>query len=129
MKSRSISPVGLIAISAVISLTTALTAGNYPQGNSPSGTYEAANYPYAEQIVTISDTLIYGGPTAPTGEVTFTLNGSAYTATCTGAGSPRTCTYAVPSTTIAALTTQGYTVTAAYTADANYNDRAGLQRR
>ena len=73
------------------------------------------------QIVTISDSLSYAGATAPTGEVTFTLNGSSYTATCTGAGSPRTCTYAVPAATIAALTAQSYTVTAAYTADANYN--------
>ena len=78
------------------------------------------------QIVTISDTLIYGGATAPTGAVTFTLNGTPYTATCTGASSPRTCTYAVSAATIAALTTQGYTVTAAYAADANYNAASGV---
>ncbi len=78
------------------------------------------------QIVTISVSLSYAGATAPTGAITFTLNGSPYTATCTGAGSPRTCIYAVPAATIAALTAQGYTVTAAYTADANYNATSGL---
>ena len=58
----------------------------------------------ASQIITISDSLTYPITTAPTGAVAFTLNGSAYTATCTGSSSPLICTYAVPATTIAALT-------------------------
>jgi hypothetical protein len=77
------------------------------------------------QIVTISDSLSYAGAIAPTGAVTFTLNGASYTATCTGATSPLSCTYAVPAATIAALTPQGYTLSAAYTADTNYNATPG----
>jgi len=79
----------------------------------------------ASQIITISDSLTYPITTAPTGAVAFTLNGSAYTATCTGSSSPLICTYAVPATTIAALTPQSYTVTAAYAGDANYSAVTG----
>jgi sugar lactone lactonase YvrE len=77
------------------------------------------------QVVTISDSLSYPGTPAPAGAVTFTLNGVTYTATCTGTSSPLSCTAEVPSATVASLAIQNYTVTAAYTADTNYNAASG----
>lgn len=77
------------------------------------------------QIITITDTLAYTAATAPTGTVTFTLNSVGYPATCTGSVTPLTCTASVPAATIAALAVNVYTVTAAYTTDANYSAATG----
>ncbi len=74
--------------------------------------------------VTISDTLTYGG-VQPTGAVKFVLNGVSYTATCTTAGSPETCSVTVPAATIAALAVNTYTVTVSSAADSTYNAATG----
>jgi len=76
------------------------------------------------QVVTISDTVTYGG-VQPTGAVKFVLHSVTYTATCTTAGSPETCSYAVPAATIAAFAVGSYIVTTALTADTNYNSATG----
>jgi hypothetical protein len=77
------------------------------------------------QAITISDTVAYTGPAAPTGAVTYTLNGVGYTATCTGSSSPLTCSATVPGATIAALAVNSYTVTAAIAAAGNYGAATG----
>ncbi|HUA97161.1 MAG TPA: Ig-like domain repeat protein [Terracidiphilus sp.] len=80
----------------------------------------AATEPYGtNQPITINDTLSYSGP-QPTGAVAYTLNGVRYMATCTTAGSPETCTAAVPAATIAALPVAVYTVPGSFAGDANY---------
>jgi len=86
----------------------------------------AATEPYGtSQAITIADTLAYTGATKPTGTFTFTLNGLAYTASCTGSASPLSCTATVPAGTIAALPVASYTVTAAIAADTNYYAATG----
>jgi large repetitive protein len=81
----------------------------------------AAAEPFGtSQIVTINDTLAYTGSTAPSGTVTYTLNGVSYTASCSGTGTPLTCTANIPAAVVAALSSTGYIATAAYTADINY---------
>jgi hypothetical protein len=81
----------------------------------------AATEPYGtNQAITITDTLTYTGGTKPTGAVSFTLNGVAYAASCTGTASPLSCTATVPATAVAVLPVAVYTVTAASVADSNY---------
>lgn len=82
----------------------------------------------SSQIVTISDTLNFNGGTAPTAtNVTYVLNGVSYSPiSCTLVGTTsETCTANVPAATIAALGLNNYTVTAAFTADTNYNAATG----
>jgi uncharacterized repeat protein (TIGR03803 family) len=86
-----------------------------PAATEPQGTSVA---------VTISDTVTYNSA-QPTGAVTFVLNGTTYTATCTTTGSPETCSATVPAATIAALTRNSYTVTASLAADSNYTATTG----
>jgi hypothetical protein len=75
--------------------------------------------------VAISESVSYPGSAAPTGAVTFVLNGVTYTATCTGSSSPLSCTATVPAATVAALAANSYTVTAAFAGDTNYKSAAG----
>jgi hypothetical protein len=86
----------------------------------------AASEPFGtSQAITISDTLSWVGiGQAPSGAVTFVLNGVTYTATC-GSSSPATCSATVPAATIAALPGGTYPVTAAYATDTNYNAATG----
>jgi hypothetical protein len=85
-----------------------------PAATEPQGT---------SQAITISDTLTYSGP-APTGAVTYVLNGVTYTASC-GSTSPATCTATVPAATIAALGVNAYTVTAGLAAGGGYSATSG----
>ncbi|HZL28526.1 MAG TPA: Ig-like domain repeat protein [Acidobacteriaceae bacterium] len=79
-----------------------------------------ATEPYGtNQAVTISDTLSYSGG-QPGGAVTYVLNLVSYTATCTAAGSPETCSATVPAATIAALAVGAHIVTGSFAGDNNY---------
>ena len=78
----------------------------------------------ASQSITIATTVTYSG-SQPTGVLTFTFNGIGYTATCTTAGSPETCSATVPAATIAALSASSYPVTAALAADSTYSAATG----
>ena len=98
---------------------TALTATFGTMSFSPSATETVGT----NQAITISDTLTYSGP-APTGAVTYVLNGVTYTATC-GSSSPATCSATVPGATIAALAVNTYTVTAALAAAGDYGAASG----
>jgi subtilase family serine protease len=85
-----------------------------PAATEPQGT---------SQAITISDILTFSGA-APTGAVTYVLNGVTYTATC-GTTSPATCSATVPAATIAALAANAYTVTASLAAGGGYNATTG----
>ena len=71
--------------------------------------------------VAITALLSYPVSIAPTGSPTITVGGTTLNATCTGTGSPRTCT-AMFST--ASLTGGQTTITANYAGDANYTASA-----
>jgi CSLREA domain-containing protein len=104
---------GMESNAVTVAVPTAASFGTMtfsPAATEPQGTSVA---------VTISDTVTYNGA-QPSGAVTFTLNGVGYAATCTTAGSPETCSATVPAATIAALTRNSYSVTAALAADSVY---------
>ena len=73
----------------------------------------------SNQAVTIVDTLYYSDA-PPTGAVVYVFNGVSYTAVCTGATSPETCSAVVPAATISALPVQTYSVTGSFAGNAGY---------
>lgn len=73
---------------------------------------------YGTASATLTATFAYSGPVAPTGAVTFTVNGTAITATCTSAAGVRTCTATDTATTSLAPGT--YPIAVSQAADTNY---------
>jgi hypothetical protein len=83
----------------------------------PTITVDSSSAVYgAETSVMLTASIAYDDM-APTGAVTFTVNGNTLTASCTGASSPLTCT---ASYSTSALNAGSYTIAATIAADANY---------
>ena len=88
---------------------------------SPTVSVSSASLVYGATTASLTATVAYTGPAAPTGVLTFAVNGSATgvgTVACTGTTSPLTCkaTYTVPAT----LAPGSYAITATVAADTNY---------
>jgi hypothetical protein len=67
---------------------------------------------------TLTTTISYTGALAPTGVVTFTVNSTNFTGTCTATAGVRTCTATDNAT--AGLAVGGYSIAVSEAADANY---------
>ena len=97
-----------------MSATARLTVINV----TPAVTVSSATATFGSATTTLSATVAYAAATAPTGAFTFQVDGGvAVVASCTGTGSPRTCTASYPTGTLTAGT---HTITGAQAADATY---------
>ena len=73
---------------------------------------------YGDTPTTLTSSVAYTGPSAPSGAVTIQVDsGTTLTATCTGASSPLSCTV---SYVTGSLTTGSHTITALLASDTNY---------
>jgi hypothetical protein len=91
----------------------------------PGVTVSPSSIVYGAASVTLSASVSYTGTAAPTGGLTFTVNGSATgvgATTCAGTSSPLTCTASYASSTLAV---GSYTVVATEAADTSYNTNSG----
>jgi len=89
----------------------------------PIVTVSPAAISYGTASATLSASIAYTGPAAPTGKVTFAVDsGTAVTAACTGSSSPLSCT---ASYTTSTLTGGSHTITATVAADTNYSIGTG----
>jgi sugar lactone lactonase YvrE len=84
----------------------------------PSVTVPAVSTTYGTATTTLSATITYAGPSAPTGAVLFKVDsGTSVAGSCSGTTSPLLCS---ASYSTGALTTAGHTITVSISADANY---------
>jgi hypothetical protein len=102
--------------SAVTSSTVVLAVST----QAPTLTVPMASTAYGTANTTLTAQLAYAGSgAAPTGPVSFSVNGgTAVAGSCSGTGSPLTCTVSYPT---AALAGGSYTITASYAASGNYS--------
>ena len=87
-------------------------------------TVAPATISYTTTPTTLSASVAYLGATAPSGTVSFTIDGnSAVPATCAGPSSPLTCTASYPTGTLSAT---AHTITATLAADTDFATASGL---
>ena len=87
-------------------------------------TVAPATISYTTNPTTLSASVAYLGATAPSGTVSFTIDGnSAVPATCAGQSSPLTCTASYPTGTLSAT---AHTITATLAADTDFATASGL---
>ena len=114
---------GLHTVSAALSASTDYTAvsgtGSLTVGVlTPTLSVVPESISYGLASTTLQAQIMYNGPSAPTGIVSFSLDGGGpIAATCTGAASPLNCTAAVPTANLSAGT---HTIAAILSASANY---------
>jgi hypothetical protein len=100
--------------SAVTSATATLAVTQ----QTPMATLTVPAITYGTSTDLLTASIAFSGSAAPSGAVTFTVNGgSALAASCSGTTSPRTCTYSFASGSLAA---GSYAVTATEAADTSY---------
>ena len=132
MESVNFAPTQAGAITGSVTFTdnnlnqTAATQAFGLSGTGTAGTPTITPAPATAVVnassVTLTASLAFGG-VAPTGAVSFTVNGgSAVAATCTGTTSPETCTATYNP---AGLTVGSYPIVATIAADSNYNSASG----
>jgi YVTN family beta-propeller protein len=111
----------LTGTTAVTGATTSATFSETGLPLSATVVVAPASTVYGTAATTMTANVVYTGTAAPTGGVSFTLNGgSPVTASCTGATSPLTCTASYPT---AGLSVSGgpYNIVASLAADMDYD--------
>lgn len=126
-------PTSSLAIGSYAIVASEASDGTYPAGTgtgtltvtqaTPAVTVNGASIISGASTATLTGAVAYSGALAPTGKVTFTVNGMAVLATCSGTYSPLTCT-AIYSTST--LMTGTYTIAATLVADENYATATGM---
>ncbi len=89
----------------------------------PTVTVSPVTVTYGTAVATLTASIAFTGPSAPTGAVTFTVDsGSSLAATCAGTTTPITCT---ASASLASLNAGTHTIAATVATDINYTAASG----
>jgi hypothetical protein len=105
-------------ISNTVSVTVNATVNNAP----PTVTVSSPGIAYGTSMATLTASIAYIGSTAPSGAVTFTVNGTTYSGSCTVTSSTRTCMATAATSNLAA---GNFPVAVSEAADSNYVATSG----